>query len=177
MDIGTRIAVAVLSVEMGSVAQAQTTTLSCAGDEATALRQAPLGASRVSLERLTVNWAGGSTVLADSGAQEGYIGGTAYLYCGFSPTSLIVATVSTRIDRGKKTEERDGRSYDSSYCGSGGALPRRPQMSPIRGLSARWEVKGGPFDHLPCQVVADPLDAPDIRSDDWRGTVARQSSA
>jgi hypothetical protein len=123
MDIGTRIAVAVLSVEMGSVAQAQTTTLSCAGDEATALRQAPLGASRVSLERLTVNWAGGSTVLADSGAQEGYIGGTAYLYCGFSPTSLIVATVSTRIDRGKKTEERDGRSYDSSYCGSGGGPP------------------------------------------------------
>jgi len=80
------IAVATLSVGLSSLARAQTAALSCAGDEASALRQAPLGAARVSPQRLTVTWASGSTIFADSGTEEGSLDGTAYRYCGFNPT-------------------------------------------------------------------------------------------
>ena len=86
MDILARIVVAALSVGLASPLRSQSATLSCTEDEASALRQAPLGAARVSPERLTVNWAGGSVVFADSGTEEGTLAGTAYRYCGFDAT-------------------------------------------------------------------------------------------
>ena len=85
MKVLARIVVAAITLGVGSHAWAQTVILSCEEPEASALRAAPLGATRAS-ERLTVNWAHGSTVFTDSGTKEGYIGGTGYLYCGFNAT-------------------------------------------------------------------------------------------
>jgi len=45
---------------------------------------------------LKVNWAGGSTVFADSGTQEGYLGGVAHRYCGFS--RILAAHLIHRVD-------------------------------------------------------------------------------
>jgi hypothetical protein len=89
MNARLGLAVAAVSVGVVSLARAQTTVLSCSGDEASALRVAPHGAERVSPHRLAVTWARGIAEFADSGTEAGTIGGTAYRYCAFSATAGV----------------------------------------------------------------------------------------
>jgi hypothetical protein len=77
------IAIIVLFAKSG--AQSPASTLDCNTDESVVLRSAPLGAARVSKQRLTVRWAGGTRVFQDSGLVEGYMDGVSYQYCGYSP--------------------------------------------------------------------------------------------
>ena len=61
--------------------------MDCSRKEAIALREAPLGASRVSKHRLTVKWSAGVATFRDSGLVDGYLGGIGYEYCGYSSSA------------------------------------------------------------------------------------------
>src|SRR4051812_41847557 len=65
-------------------AQPGVTAVNCSRKEAVALREAPLGASRVAKRRLTVKWSTGVATFQDSGVTDGELGGIGYMYCGYA---------------------------------------------------------------------------------------------
>jgi hypothetical protein len=79
--------VAIVAVAASLSVQSSGLRLDCNADEAVALRRAPLGAARVSKQRLTVRWRGGTRVFRDSGVVDGYLDGVSYQYCGYDPAS------------------------------------------------------------------------------------------
>lgn len=86
MPIVYRVATAIL-LSVGSLAGAQpsaaTGAWKCDRAEAEAVKQAPLGATRIAKGQLRIRWARGTSTFRDSGVVAGDEGGTRYTYCGF----------------------------------------------------------------------------------------------
>src|SRR4051794_13218561 len=79
MPIVHRVATAIL-LAVGSLAGAQSSAATgawkCDRAEAEALKQAPLGATRVAKDQLRIRWARGTSTFRDSGVVAGDEGGT-----------------------------------------------------------------------------------------------------
>ena len=89
--------------------QNPSSTLSCDRPEAAVLRTAPSGVRRVSKHRLIIRWTGGVRAFADTGDDNGELGGVRYEYCGVVLGYHLIRKVDDGLSTGVLLDTATGR--------------------------------------------------------------------